>query len=143
VAEILTEFSAPKGFAPIERIPILGRTGPDLTTNELGLVVDVKSRLAVPKHILPEKGFMYWSLDGLVYIRLDDLYKATCHDLSVYIVPPSVQVGRWFNHMDEWRREKMPSGFAALVLHRPGMDVKDSAFVMRNEERGELWSIMR
>ena len=33
----------------VQRIPVLGRSGPDISLNELQLVVDVKSRLEVPK----------------------------------------------------------------------------------------------
>ncbi len=37
---------------PVERIPVLGRTGPDLTYHPpLNLIVDVKSRINVPVSI--------------------------------------------------------------------------------------------
>ena len=49
VAAYLSALFAGIGLSPVERIPVLGRTGPDLTINELGLVVDVKSRQACPK----------------------------------------------------------------------------------------------
>jgi hypothetical protein len=93
----------------------------------------------VPKLILPEPGFILWSQNWLVAFRLDELDKALEKTLSLGEVYSSVQVERWFGHMDEWRQEKMPSGIAVLVLHRPGMDIGASAFVMRDMERGEFY----
>ena len=138
VAEYLTEFSVSKGCSPIERIPILGRTGPDLTINELGLVIDVKSRLCVPKFIFPPEWYFVW-FGELAAVRLKDLDALSKHNLSVKIEPSSVMVDRWFNHMDEWRKDKMPSGITVLVLHRPSMDIKSNAFVIRNDQRGEFY----
>jgi len=49
VAEILSEIFSDAGKDPVERIPILGRTGPDISHNQIELIVDVKSRHQVPK----------------------------------------------------------------------------------------------
>lgn len=138
VAAWITELSAPKGYKAVERIPVLGRTGPDLTINELGLVVDVKSRLEVPKSVFMKPLEMI-DFGGLIGIRLDHLdllmveYKATC------IRGPSVLVRRWFDHMDEWRQENYPQGVTALVLHRPGRHVGTSTVIISSEQRSILY----
>ena len=49
VAAFLSRYFVQLGLSPVERIPVLGRSGPDITSNEWGLVIDVKSRLEVPK----------------------------------------------------------------------------------------------
>jgi hypothetical protein len=102
-------------LTPIERIPVLGRTGPDLTVNELGLVIDVKSRLGVPRsHLDFGQDERFWIIP-LFYLHMLDI--TDCHQ----IVPNSITVNKWYDHMDEWRQEHQPGGITALVLHRPKM----------------------
>ena len=48
MAEHLTAFFNSLGLREVHRIPVLGRTGPDIEINEFGLIIDVKSRLSVP-----------------------------------------------------------------------------------------------
>ena len=69
IAEALNVHFEYLGLAPVERIPVLGRTGPDLTTNEMNLVVDVKSRLEVPKELYFPL-LIPFSFDRLVAVRL-------------------------------------------------------------------------
>lgn len=120
VASHLSEMSLSLGCSKVERIPILGREGPDITTNELGLVIDVKSRLACP-------GGYFWSrplIHGdLVAIELDTLLGLPeIEDPQPYKFS-SITVNRWYDHMDEWTKEFMPSGISALVLHKPKMPI--------------------
>ncbi len=74
VAAKLTELSQQIGREPVERIPVLGRKGPDLSYNDIQLIIDVKSRLKVPQShlagILP-----FLTEDGLIGFRLEHLLK--------------------------------------------------------------------
>ena len=122
VAEHLTAFFIPQGYSEVERIPVLGRTGPDVSINEFGLVVDVKSRLEVPKcYMTPAiHGDLYCShLDGINF----DVPASSAR---------SVLVERWFDHMHEWTLAKYKTGITALVLHRPGMPIGKSILVIKD-----------
>jgi hypothetical protein len=129
VAELLSDFFISIGASPVERIPVLGRTGPDLTINEIGLVVDVKSRLEVPVTYI-------WSFprihNGLAVIPLGILDMI----IEKKVIPNehkhhSVQVDRWFAHMDEWTKVHKPDGITALVLHRPKVPFGISQLIIR------------
>lgn len=115
IAAILTTRFVRYGYSPVERIPILGRTGPDITINEFNLVVDVKNRLEVPKCYIRE---------GLT--DFGDLLRVPISEMELLagepseIGPKSVTVSQWFWHMNEWRIRYHRHGITALVLHRPG-----------------------
>ena len=138
VAKHLSEYFSTFGLTPVERIPVLGRTGPDISINEAGLVIDVKSRLKVPKSCLVDKGRI--ARIGPYYgFRLEDidlLYSGELHD---HDLPASVQINDWFEHMDEWRRENFPMGTTALVLHRPGLRVASSTVVVDQLYKEYRW----
>lgn len=70
--ELNRQFSDIGKFKTIERIPLLGREGPDLTVNESGLVINVKSRLEISRTLFPRPSQMLFSGD-LVIFRLSDL----------------------------------------------------------------------
>lgn len=127
VARHLTNISEPLGYAPIYRIPVLGRTGPDLTTNELGLVVDVKSRIEVPKGIISKH---ICATDGKYFTCPIERLLEEPLRLEVINAAHSVTVDRWFNHMDEWRVRYMPQGITALILHRPKMPLGKAVLVI-------------
>ena len=66
---------------PVERLPVIGRTGPDITMNKLALAVDIKSRLEVPKAVFEvypwdeqdEMAVMDASVhEDIVFIKEDD-----------------------------------------------------------------------
>lgn len=128
-------------FTPIERIPVLGRTGPDLTINELGLVVDVKSRKSNPKKFLKllkgEKGHFvgFHEQPGLVFVRLSDVGKSIT---GWNLFKPSKTVEKYWMHMNEWTEKECPENLTAIVLHRPGMAYADSLVVMHINDRREL-----
>jgi hypothetical protein len=54
VAEILSEHFVRMGLSPVQRIPVLGKVVPT-SRSTIGLVIDVKSRLEVPKSYI-QKG---------------------------------------------------------------------------------------
>jgi len=142
VAKWITELSTPKGYQPVERKPVIGRTGPDIEINELGLVIDVKSRLAVPKMAFVAKGYeMRFGSTGLIGVRIDEIERLFCPPDEALIVrrPPLASVWKWWEHMDEWRQMNYPQGVSALVLHRPGMPVRCCSVVISNSEREKLW----
>ena len=118
---------------------MLGRTGPDISINELGLVIDVKSRLSVPKgYVLPD-GFVY-AFDGLLAVTLYHMGNLLwCGESGCPEGKPSVQVQRWFEHMDEWRRDHYEDGITALVLHRPGMPYDQSTFLIHADARRKFY----
>ena len=125
VAEELSAIFLSLGFSRVERIPVLGRTGPDISINEVGLVIDVKSRLSTPKGLLAEKHHHLY-FDNLVGVQLCNLFVA----LPLISVKPSKIVMDWFNHMDEWRKEFYPQGYSCIILHRPGLDIKASTCIL-------------
>jgi hypothetical protein len=131
----LTELSKSVGASPVERIPVLGRTGPDITTNELGLVIDVKSRLEVPKGIFRKNPTLFGELIGIPLDHLLLLAGDLSFERSAF---RSKLVERWFEHMDEWRREENPQGISSLALHRPKMPIGKSMFIIHKNSAEEL-----
>lgn len=138
VARHLTLFSQKRGCSPVERIPVLGRTGPDISINELELVVDVKSRKACPKSFELKPGEILRTDDGLIAVRLDELNLLYGNQRSSKEIPASVVVRRWLDHMDEWRQEHEADGISAIVLHRPGTRVSHAPFVIYRSERSKF-----
>ena len=139
VADWVTRLSASKGYGLVERKPVIGRTGPDLTINELGLVVDVKSRLEVPKSVFLKPSETL-EMGDTVGVRLDSLGLLFVPYTHRMYRPYSVLVRRWLEHMDEWRQEHYPEGVAALVLHRPGRHVGTSTVIIYADEREKLYA---
>ena len=129
VADYLSAFFVGHGHDPVERIPILGRTGPDLTINSVGLVVDVKSRKSIPKcFTVPAQEVNY---TGRYFIcRLSSIERmATNIDDNWYDIK-SKMVDDWYDHMDEWTKDNQPNGITALVLHRTGSLIVNSTLVL-------------
>ena len=133
-ASWLSEFSKLFGFKAIERVPVIGRTGPDLTINELKLVVDVKSRQEVPD------GIFY---DGIV--EFDDLLAVPLYQAGEILegVPQQVDyqskiVRGYYNHMDKWRIANFPDGISALILHKPKMPFGKAMFIISKSDRSKL-----
>jgi hypothetical protein len=134
VAKHLSEYFIKKGGSPVHRIPILGRTGPDISINEFGWVIDVKSRLQVPQHFITPGMFIYANLFS---VPLETLEKET----TVWKADkgePSVLVKRWFDHMDEWTKENCPMGLTMLVLHRPKLPIGKSVIITKVSEMERL-----
>ena len=130
--------------APVERIPVLGRCGPDLSYNDLQLIIDVKSRLKVPQsHLAGTLPFL--TEDGLIGIRLERLldlsWQAAFHKAEP--TPASRTVRSWWEHMDEWRRDHEPQGVSALVLHRPRMPIGHATVIIHSLDRSRLCQRLR
>lgn len=141
VAAFLSEQFAQLGLSAVERIPVLGRTGPDISINELGLVIDVKSRLEVPKT------YFMWSdcivdfpdKHRLLGIRLHNFFMIFDTGTKVqYSNFSSVLVEKYYAHMDEWTKEEYPSGITCLVLHRPKMPIGKSLLIISEQDRRRL-----
>lgn len=137
VADHLSQTFHTWGLPPIERIPVLGRTGPDLTTNALSLVIDVKSRLSVPKSIfLPL--LVAFTFDGFLATRLSTLHLLFEQDAPAPLDFHSTTIRQWWEHMEAWTRRELPQGISALVLHRPKLPTGDAVIVIHSQDRRRL-----
>ena len=105
-------------FTQVERVPVNGREGPDLTINELGLVVNVKSRQKIHPRLLPEP-FQLLSCGDLVILRLVDLPCVNAFLVDPVSVDRSKMLLDWYEKMDKWRQAHHPKGISAIFLHRP------------------------
>ena len=140
VAKILSRTFSDVGKEPVERIPILGRTGPDISYNEAKLIVDVKSRNEVPKKLIAQPGQLL-CFDNMVGFRLDEMPQLA--NLSPITATSSVLVKRWLSHMHEWTIENEPDGISCVVIHKPGMPVGASAVIIYSNQRSQLCQTMQ
>jgi hypothetical protein len=144
VAEYLSrEFFTPHGLSPIERIPILGRSGPDLSTNELGLAIDVKSRIEVPKSLFFPAScpflFTQSPKDATYFVGVPLRYIATLYGSTLGTLDYHSQlVERYWKHMDKWTREYQPDGISAIILHRPTEPIGSAVFVISLSDQGRF-----
>lgn len=127
VAEHLSAAFKAFGMSPVERIPVLGRTGPDITINEARFVIDVKSRLAVPRSVyVPPGACLVRFDDGLIAFRLENILALLDGEITTYTQMPrmgtSKTVRDWYYHMRAWTTAHQPDGITMLVLHRSGVD---------------------
>lgn len=139
VAKYLSDTFVELGLSPIQRIPILGRTGPDLSFNELDLVIDVKSRKEVPATIFFPI-LVPFSFDCFFAVRLCCL--TALWDEEVKFAPldySSILVRKYWDHMDEWRREERPDGITALALHRPTEPFGSAVFIIHKTDYRRLY----
>ena len=137
VAAFLSLYFVHHNLSPVERIPVLGRTVPDITINEWGLVIDVKSRLEVPRTLFTPYSVIAFDEElKLIGARLKDLSlldtQATPIDFS------SILVRKWYLHMQEWTLANHPTGIPALVLHRPRMPIGAALLILSQENRRRL-----
>lgn len=117
-------------MTPVERIPVLGRTGPDLTINEMNLVVDVKSRLEVPKALFFPL-MIPFRFDGLAAVRVADLNTLWDPEYAAAPLQFSSKIVRGFlEHMEEWTRQQRPEAVSAVILHRPEMPIGSSVVII-------------
>lgn len=116
-------------LTPVKRIPLDGRRGPDISINELGLVIDVKSRIEIPKSwtSIPDIG-----TDGkLIGIKLIQLSALPKTDLTnILKVSNSTIVNNYYIHMDEWTKINMPNGITAIILHKPKSRISSAIMVI-------------
>jgi hypothetical protein len=124
LARLLSDEFEKAGFSRVERIPVLGREGPDIEINELGLVIDVKSRLEVPR------GYFEQPMDWGIHCAFPLSMLMDPQPDPVQKHSTSILVTRWLDHMDEWRRENYPDGISMLLLHRPQMPYGKAVIVI-------------
>jgi len=150
IAARLTEQFLSLGFSPVERIPVLGRTGPDITINESGLAVDVKSRLEVP--LLLWKCFRddyrafpdevvrrRYNGDVMLCVQVRYLPKLYSYVLtSEHPVSGSKLVSDWLLHMAEWT--EVNGGIPMIVCHRPRMNTANAVCVIFEKDLQVLQS---
>jgi hypothetical protein len=135
VAKTLSDILFDVGKSPVYRIPILGRTGPDITINEVGLVIDVKSRKAIPERMFAIENTVTYFGD-FVGFRLEDLLKVNRLDHSE-IATMSNLVLKWWEHMDEWTQKYHP-GITTIILHRSRMPIGRATVIIHQKDRSEL-----
>lgn len=133
IARLLSQYFEGAGFSSVERVPVLGREGPDISINEFGLVVDVKARKSCPisyANFLGSKLFLTEDQSHIAF-RLKD-----CTNPEPAGLPNigSVLVARWLAHMEEWTRQYKPDGISAIVLHRPGVPFGLSTVVILSKD---------
>ena len=141
VADALNDHFKTLAVSPVERIPVLGRTGPDISLNELGLVVDVKSRKEISKTVFFPLICPFY-FDGLLGVRLanlDTLWK----DEGRGARPPfldfsSKMIRDYLDHMEEWTKTHAKDGVSCVVLHRPEMPIGSSVAVIYQTSRRRL-----
>ncbi len=136
VAKHLTEIFSKIGAAPVQRIPVLGRTGPDITINELNLVIDVKSRISVPVSYFFDRIVDYMGHIGAPLDKLEFLASET--PITKYSNFRSKIVTEWLDHMDEWTKAEFQQGISAIVLHRPKMPIGKSMVIIKSQDRRRL-----
>jgi hypothetical protein len=129
VAEILSDAFTGNGYKPVKRIPVLGRTGPDISLNELKFVIDVKSRIEVPRFVYLPGGpalvsFPDMSLVGFKLECMLEFLNGAMREYDWLASRPgvSVIVKNWYDHMNEWTKENEPEGITMLVLHHSGIN---------------------
>ncbi len=104
--------------------------------NELGLAVDVKSRLEVPKSVFEVEPGCVMRMQDYYLMHLADLDLLLEYDLPFQTNSKySRIVRRWFVHTDRWRCTKRVNGFTALVLHRPRMKYDDAVLVVQRYKK--------
>ena len=134
VAKYMSKFYQFIDMSEVERIPVLGRTGPDIDVNEMKLAIDVKSRKSVPKGVQVKDNEIV--SDGDWYgCRLDQIHNLLMPELIFRReVKPSKMVTDWLDHMDEWTQTNEEADISGLVLHRTGSNIGNALFLIRQLE---------
>jgi hypothetical protein len=163
-AELNQVLSGIGNYSPIERIPLLGRDGPDLTMNESGLVINVKSRQAILDRLFPKERHIITIGGAYICFRLKDLpaiiAKQGCFHYDY--TDEWVQLSAWYATMNLWtegirngmstttimRHSQMPvkawtnafksNCISAIILHRPRMPYGNCGVVIHYENLRRL-----
>ena len=123
-------------FTPVERIPLLGREGPDLTVNETGLVINVKSRQCIPARFFP-KPFQLLRVGDLVIFHLEEMCLAPQFEVTANLKPWK-QLQDWYDRMDKWTHEFQPDGVSAIFLHRPRLPYGNMGIAIHHDNLRRL-----
>jgi hypothetical protein len=135
VAEVMSEWYVKNGFSPVERVPVLGRSGPDISINEMLIAIDVKSRKSIPigYKITEPKIFQFGALLGVKMKNFQLFFENVEPELTS---TASITIRRWFYHMKKWT-DGVPNGIPAVVLHWPGTRI-DNATILIHRDNKEL-----
>ena len=137
VVDELNKIFVPYGLKTIERIPAPGRTGPDMTWNELKLAVDPKSWKSNPKsHKIPNGCYDHGSYITTKLSDLPLLLEGTCKKFLTGKF--SKTVWKLLLHLDEWREEYLQEGVSIIVLHWPNTRISNSVVVVKKEDIARL-----
>lgn len=138
-AELNRVLSDAGKFSPIERIPLLGRDGPDVTINETGLVINVKSRKVIPDYLFPKANNILYSGKIMIF-RLNELPtlfngepKEACLIFNPKMGLSSTnhwgQLQEWYAEMDAWTQQlKIHTTTTIMRNSRMPVDKWTSAF---------------
>ncbi len=138
VADMLNEHFLALNMSEVERIPVLGRTGPDISINEMKLVVDVKSRIEVPKSIFFPL-LVPFEFDGMTGVRLKNMTSLWETDISAPLDISSKIIRDYLAHMEEWTVKKCKDGISAIILHRPKIPIGESVLIINSNSRRRLF----
>lgn len=137
IAREINNIFIPLGFSEVKRIPVLGREGPDLTINETGLVIDVKSRKQCPSKFFSRENYLQTQGNiPICAVSIENL--PNLQNLTQVETFGSVMVRRWLDHMDNWRKTEKPEGISAIILHRPRLPYGKSMFVFYHSDIGKI-----
>ncbi|MEM4204638.1 MAG: hypothetical protein QXS54_11265 [Candidatus Methanomethylicaceae archaeon] len=125
IADILSERFVAMGLSPVQRIPVNGRRGPDLTINELGLVIDCKTRKEVPRSILVRKPTCFRG----VYVAAPIVHFPQIEPEVAVDFYSEVVLG-YLNHIAEICSENQ---IPMIVLNKPNLWVSKSVFVIPSQ----------
>lgn len=141
VAKILTEYFAKLGMSPVERVPVIGRKGPDISINEFGLVVDVKARAGLPVFLNEAHKYPLICTGSLIGASLNNIDNLASYPVpEIKEFPMSKTLMRHWEHMDEWTDKHVPHGISALVVRRTGekqkrgMDYNHSVLLIHKDD---------
>ena len=123
-------------FTSIERIPLLGREGPDLTVNETGLVINVKSRIEIPDRLFSVSERIL-NIGNYSCFRLEDLAKLPGMPINAG-TDPWKRLDDWWLRMDKWTKEFQPEGITCIIIHRPRMPIGHAGVVIHHTD---LWRL--
>jgi len=142
IAKRITLVSEIVGADAVLRIPANGRTGPDIEINQLGLVMDVKSRESISKKMMVTKPTIFnQDFFGLPLRDFPALLEDTDFRSEPFF---SLQVLGWFNHMEGWRLKNYPAGITAILLHKPKEPIGSAVFIIKEREKLiERWHTLK
>jgi len=142
IAEELNKYFSKIGMKNVERIPILGRNGPDLTVNESGLLIDVKHRLTNPKYLQLEDKQVAQVGSSLLMVKVKDIKLLAETEKIDIILRGSRIVRGYYDHKYSHSRQKryMPNGdvIPCNILQYPNCKYQDSVIIISKSDRSLL-----
>jgi hypothetical protein len=130
----------------VQRIPVLGREGPDMEIWPFfNVAADVKSRKSNPVgYKLEPDEIGNWYKTGLphvehVGVRLESMHLLFgIENMPVRDRRPSKTVYGWLCHMRDWCEEEEGFSIPAIILHWPQHPIKHSTVLIFREDRRYL-----